>query len=260
MARHSGSTPAQQRQIRDAALNKDVAFQRYQERQGKQQVIQQFRSARYLAGFIAEPATKQTVFVGLWELTGERSDRLGDPLSIDTPVEAPWIVEFNSSRVEKFDPYVGRLVVDWGDGTRAWVQRADNQNKPVLEVRKERADPRFPGFMRLKVALDEVPSLYTTWAELLRHLRGVYLLVRRETGEQYVGSATGADGFYGRWSDYADGHGGNIALKELKAPASAFDASILEVVGSEATPEQIFERESLWKEKLGTRVKGLNRN
>ena len=99
--------------------------------------------------------------------------------------------------------------------------------------------------------------------EILRHARGVYLLVRRDTGEQYVGSANGADGFYGRWCNYADGHGGNVAMKELKAPASAFDVSILEVVGSEATPEHIIEREGLWKDKLGTRVKelkGLNRN
>jgi len=42
--------------------------------------------------------------------------------------------------------------------------------------------------------------------------------------------------------------------------ASAFDVSILEVVGSDATTEQILERESLWKNKLGTRAKGLNGN
>ena len=44
-------------------------------------------------------------------------------------------------------------------------------------------------------------------------------------------------------------------LKELK-----LDASILDVVGMDATNEQIFDREVLWKTKLGTRVKGLNRN
>ena len=69
------------------------------------------------------------MFVGLLELKGERKEKLGDPISMNTPPDAPWIVEFNSQRVEKFDPYVGRLVIDWGDGTRAWVQRAGNKNK-----------------------------------------------------------------------------------------------------------------------------------
>jgi hypothetical protein len=86
------------------------------------------------------------------------------------------------------------------------------------------------------------------------------LLVHRESGQQYVGSAYGDDGFFGRWKNYSDGHGGNVAMKELKAKAEAFDASILDVVGMDATNEQIFDRERLWKEKLGTRVKGLNRN
>ena len=83
--------------------------------------------------------------------------------------------------------------------------------------------------MKFKSSRDEVSSLYATWAEILRHARGVYLsifLVRRDTGEQYVGSANGADGFHGRWCNYADGHGGNVAMKELKAPASTFDVSI----------------------------------
>jgi hypothetical protein len=83
---------------------------------------------------------------------------------------------------------------------------------------------------------------------------------RDETGQQYVGSAYGVGGFFGRWMSYADGHGGNVGLKAVGASASAFDVAVLEVVGSEATNDEIFGRETLWKEKLGTRVKGLNRN
>jgi len=49
-------------------------------------------------------------------------------------------------------------------------------------------------------------------------------------------------------------------MKELKAPASSFDASILEVAGSADTSFQISEREEAWKKKLGSRAKGLNRN
>lgn len=49
-------------------------------------------------------------------------------------------------------------------------------------------------------------------------------------------------------------------MKELGAPASAYDASILEVVGTDARDDEVFAREMRWKAKLGTRAKGLNRN
>jgi hypothetical protein len=105
--------------------------------------------------------------------------------------------------------------------------------------------------------VERVPA---RWIDVLRSVRGVYLLVHRTKGDQYVGSASGADGFFGRWKNYADGHGGNVAMKELGAPAEDYDAAILEVVGSDAAESDIIAREELWKVKLGTRVKGLNRN
>lgn len=49
-------------------------------------------------------------------------------------------------------------------------------------------------------------------------------------------------------------------MKELGIAASEFGATILEVAGSDASDEDIFARETLWKEKLGTKAKGLNRN
>lgn len=29
----------------------------------------------------------------------------------------------------------GKLFIQWGEGARAWVQRADQQNKPIIELR-----------------------------------------------------------------------------------------------------------------------------
>ena len=49
-------------------------------------------------------------------------------------------------------------------------------------------------------------------------------------------------------------------LRIATVGAGAFDVAVLEVVGSTAAPEEIFERETRWKEHLGTRAKGLNRN
>lgn len=236
-------------------MDGDERFRLYQESQDKDQVIAQFRAAKHLAGFVVDPTTKATIFMGAWDLLGERPPTQ-DPFN----PRGPNAVAFRSVVRADFDAYRGRLVIDWGDGERAWVQRADLQDKPIVELREQREDPKFPGFMHFKLALHDVENVPVSWAEVLRNARGIYLLVHRESGDQYVGSAYGEHGFFARWKSYADGHGGNVAMKDLGAPAAAYEATILEVVGSDATPLDIFERETLWKTKLGTRAKGLNRN
>lgn len=258
LLRHKESKPRTHRALYEAALALDPRFAQYQERQGTPQVIAQFREAKFLAAFIAEPGTGATVFVGVWERLDQRSTRKDNPFAADPPESKA--IEFNTRRLEQFDDYSGRLVIDWGEAARAWVQRADNQDKPIVELRRDKQVPAFPGHLRFRAALHEVEGLPTNWLEVLKHSRGIYLIVRRKTGEQYVGSAYGATGFYGRWLAYQDGHGGNVKMKELAANASEYDVAILEAAASDATVEEIFDRESLWKEKLGTRVIGLNRN
>lgn len=224
--------------------------------QGDPNVIAQLRKAQQVAGFVVEPGTKCTVFAGVWNVLGERSvSASGQPIK-------PGHAVFETALRDDFDHYRGRLVIDWGllGSERAWVQIAHKQDKHISEIRLRIEEPAFPGFAQLQLQLDKVETVPFAWQQVLRNARGIYLLVHRESGQQYVGSAYGDGGFYARWKNYSDGHGGNVAMKELKAKAEAFDASILDVVGMDATNEQIFDRETLWKEKLGTRVKGLNRN
>lgn len=251
--------PSVQRAVFEAAIRGDQAFDEYQEYQGTDQVIAQFRAATYLASFVADPMTGDTVFVAIWERLGDRagpSPRV--PLSI--PGTHSTAIAFDTRRTDALAAYRGRVVIDWGGSARVWVQRADNQPKPILEIRRELREPEFPGFARFRRQLDQIEQVPLIWRAVLLNARGVYLLVHRESGQQYVGSAYGAGGFFGRWTSYSDGHRGNIGLKELGASASAFDVVILEVAGSESMNEEIFVRETLWEEKLGTRVKGLNRN
>jgi len=258
LLRHRDSTPRIHRALYASAMTLDPRFEQYQERQGTPQVIEQFRAAKYLAGFVAEPMTQHTVFVGIWERLEERAKRRDNPFEPDPPTSR--VIEFNTRRLERFDEYSGRLAIDWGDGTRAWVQRADNQDKRIVEIRKTRRDPDFPGYLAFQVSLEQVEGLYASWIQVLRNARGIYLLVRRKAGEQYVGSASGSDGFFGRWLCYQDGHGGNVGMRELAADAAEYDVNILEVAAGNATVEEIYARESIWKTKLGTRVIGLNRN
>jgi len=257
LVRHRSPNREKHRLVAKAAVIGDAQFQGYQEIQETAQVIDAFRAAKHLAGFVVEPGTKQTLFVGIWDRLGERAAPEADPFGSRV---ASISVAFETKLRPEFDAYRGRLVIDWGDGTRAWVQRADKQDKPIVELRRVREEPKFPGFTLFRQSLDEIEAVPVSWAEVLKNARGIYLLVHRDSGDQYVGSAYGEGGFFARWRSYADGHGGNVAMKELGAPAEAYDATILEVVGTDATADDVFACETLWKVKLGTRTKGLNRN
>lgn len=132
--------PKVQQAVFDAALGGESSFDEYQEHQSSERVIAQFRAATYLAAFVVEPGTRETVFVGIWERLGERP-----PLEPGTPLMVPGtvagMVAFETRRINALDGHRGRLVIDWGGGARAWVQRADRQDKPLVKSRKNWREP-----------------------------------------------------------------------------------------------------------------------
>lgn len=106
---------------------------------------------------------------------------------------------------------------------------------------------------------DRTHPIPATWSAALSSTRGIYLLSCPRTREQYVGMASGSDGFMGRWQEYfTTGHGGNVGLKSRDP--SDYRVSILETVGSAATANEILALETRWKGKLLSREMGLNRN
>ncbi len=76
-----------------------------------------------------------------------------------------------------------------------------------------------------------MPNLPIGWQQVLRSVKGVYLPVDVDSGQQYVGSAKGADSPFGRWAQYAAG--GDGGHKGLKAAAKGgrrnYQVSVLEV-------------------------------
>jgi len=154
---------------------------------------------------------------------------------------------------------IGKLIVDWGAGARAWIQHADRQNKNVIELRAEFREPEFPGFLHFIAPLSKLANLPKSWIGALSSAKGVYLLTCPLTKEQYVGSATGEEGFWQRWDEYVQtGHGGNVGLKSRNP--SDYQVSILEVAGTASATEDIMNMEKRWKLKLQSREMGLNRN
>lgn len=216
----------------------------------------------YWASFVVTP-DQSTLFVGLYAV-----ERIGpcDPTIID-PL---WLVPVTQGGARELEIYrqelveasaglAGRVSIDWGGGTRAWVQHAASQAKPVVEILRAFQEEAFPSYSRFIGNLSAIEALPGGWRAALRASRGIYLLTCPRTREQYVGSATGEEGFLGRWLGYArDGHGGNVGLKSRDP--SDYQVSILEVSASTATLEEILAAEQLWKAKLQSREMGLNRN
>lgn len=217
-------------------------------------------SAPYWAVFVSD-AFDDTVFVGLYAASyrGLLEKDRPKPHVVGGIDPAGSCDIYDLKLDDRLKDLVGRLVIDWGPGKLAWVQYADRNNKTVLELRAMQSEPPFPGFINFIAPLSSLGKLPHTWIEILRSARGVYILTCPKTKEQYVGSATGEDGFWGRWMEYyRTGHGGNVVLKS-REPRD-YQVAILEVAGTAASHNDILEMEGRWQTKLQSREMGLNRN
>jgi hypothetical protein len=126
-----------------------------------------------------------------------------------------------------------------------------------LEIRARPNEEPFPQYVNLLRRLGDLGSIYPSWQARLKECKGVYLLTF-DDGTQYVGSATGEQGFWQRWHDYlTNGHGGNRVLIRDQRDARDAMVSILEVSGSAQTERDIINQEMRWQQKLGTRAKQL---
>lgn len=257
LLRHQDSRSAKGRTPYELWRDERPSFEFYQEAQNPKNFSN--LKADYWASFVVTPGGK-TLLAGFYKCRykGRNTEKRPWPHTEGhDPVGTCDLYELNAE--ERLNDLAGRLVVDWGDGLRKWIQRADNQNKLISEIWPAFKEPDFPGFARFISPLSKIEGLPTNWIAALGSSRGVYLLTCPKTKEQYVGSATGSDGFHGRWLAYTrDGHGGNVALKGREP--SDYQVSVLQVAGSDDSAEDILAMEALWKQKLQSREMGLNRN
>lgn len=114
--------------------------------------------------------------------------------------------QFALEQTDILNDLSGRLIIDWGRGTRTWKQNGTtSSSKPVLAIAERAVDP-FPGFENLVLTFQKLetvisePRRYTNWHAALSAVSAIYLVVDTATGRQYVGSATGEAGLLGRWN------------------------------------------------------------
>lgn len=229
---------------RSESTRKD--FEAYQQSQWWKN---RFPEGYALASFVVAPGG-ETLFVGIYDVVrlSRISGSVEDPLLGKLPPEDRAWHELTHSTL--LTEYEAKLVIDWGLGTRQWRQLAHKQNKVVLEIRREFREPEFPGYLKFHIRLCQLQNAYITWQTALSAQRGVYLLVF-DDGQQYVGSATGDNGFWSRWSNYfASKDGGNVALRGRDAGEAM--VCILETARLTDTRQDVLDSEYLWQRKLGT--------
>lgn len=216
-------------------------------------------SVPYWVSFVGTP-DDGTLFVGLYAVKYRGLLEKDTPRAdMDRELEAGSCDVYDLTLDQRFSDLDGKLYIEWGPGKRSWIQRADRQDKPITELRTEFKEPDFPGYLHFLSPLSKLDRLPHGWIAALQACKGVYLLTCPKTKEQYVGSATGEQGLWGRWQAYIQtGHGGNIALKSRDP--SDYQVSILEVAGTAATNDDIIQMEMQWKSKLQSREMGLNKN
>lgn len=230
----------------------------------KYQSIQDFHNrpkinAPYWAVFIVN-FSKEVMFAGLYSVKNRKVlDHDIPSVHLDEIYKARSRDLYELELQDSLSEFIGKLFIDWGQGALAWIQYASRNNKQIVKLLEEFREPEFPGYLNFIQPLSKLDNMPQNWISALSSSRGIYLLTCPRTREQYIGSATGENGFWGRWQDYiSTGHGGNIALKSREP--SDYQVSILEVCGTSESEKDILKKEILWKNKLQSREMGLNAN
>lgn len=184
-------------------------------------------------------------------------------------------VNYDGEELVDYIPYYGRVIVKYRKTHQTQVVYAKNiiDDLVVEQILPSIFDGvDFPGYDKVRLSYEQLSTIVQNhkkdWVAALENQKAVYLITDKFSGKQYVGSAYGENGMLlQRWSNYVDnGHGGNKLLKEI-VDDSGFDYvkenfqyAILENYNARVDKHIILERESWWKETLGSRAFGLNAN
>lgn len=196
-----------------------------------------------------------------------------------------FLVDADEECMARFEPFYGRLVVEFKDKGRNIGLRDIEKIKENIKVKEILPYPyyklglEFPGYNRVRVSFKELENELkhsVKWQERLKAVKGVYLITDKSNGKLYVGSASGEDGIYGRFKTYIEkGYDKNelergeypnerfqeLVIKEGKEYLRKnFQYSILETFILDTERDEIIAREQYWKKVLKSKEFGYNAN
>ncbi len=178
-------------------------------------------------------------------------------------------VIYDLQKSDLLSEYEGRLMIEWGNSARKWNQKGTTEKEIVYLYPDEKKV--FKGYEELVLSFDslkeivENEAVYESWHIALKSVNAIYLIVDTETGKQYVGSAYGDDGLFGRWECYVSSHHGhNKKMKEVLCDYPeryhAFQFSILQILPKTIKEDEVIGIETQWKSKLLSKKFGMNKN
>ncbi|RAK62422.1 GIY-YIG nuclease family protein [Hymenobacter edaphi] len=239
--------------IHDLYRNHRPAFLDYQRQQGNRV----FDKCDFVVACLGEPGSRAR-FVGVFRVQG-----------IERETEEH--VYYNLVEVPGFADLKERVIFDWGKAAISWHQwLRPEAGKTVLEIQPKPFSQPFTDYLDFTLSYAELAQLVTSqsprdeWYRMLSATAGVYLILDQSSGRQYIGSASGTEGIWGRWREYVTtgGHGGNVELEKLLAADAQhgrhFQFTVLMTLPKTMTRPEVIKREYLFMKKLGSRAHGLN--
>jgi hypothetical protein len=268
--RHKPTEPELERLLPWLALEEPDTYNAYQRTQTVQ-AERMLQRAEYLISCIgAKPG--QGLFVGLYRVAGSAPLTRDEYWAIPEymKLKSKGLVGFEEGRAQvlrfdlqvsdKWSDWKGRLIFKWTGSERSWAQWVGQDNFPIHAVHEDsQLHARMPDWRDLILTWEELHSLPSSWQLALKQWRGIYYIFDQAEKRGYVGSASGDDNLFGRWTNYKKtSHGGNTGLKMLDPRQFLF--SILELLPPSVDGAPVILAENRWKSRLHTRKFGLNKN
>ena len=201
------------------------------------------------------------LFGGIFEVIGRRPDRQAH--SYDVTFRSDLMAGFIKRLMLRFDR-PGRTI-------RLNMESHIDRFSVHSLLDSPYAGEAFPGHDQINHTLAELEVVIAQnrpdWRIALQHMKGVYVLHDRTTGEPYVGAAYGDTGIWDRLRQYSQTlHGGNVGLSALVADKgsdyvrSNLSFALLEFWSMRTQDQHVLDRETYWKQVLVSRTHGLNHN
>ena len=182
---------------------------------------------------------------------------------------------YTTELLDKGREYIGRLLIHHqgspGRG-RAFYLKKHYDNLVVSQIfDKPYSGETFCGYENINHDFKILESIFkndiNNWKAALENIKGVYLIVDKNNGKMYVGSAYGESGIWSRWACYiGTGHGWNdeltkiINIKGFDYARKYFKFTLLEYYYMKTDNQVIIDREQYWKRVLLSGTYGYNKN
>jgi hypothetical protein len=220
-----------------------------------------FANTQYVFSFWYEGKTAR--FIGCYKINQCMKDKIKD----QNNEEHDRLLFPDMQRIDFMNEYIDRLYIEWTNPSANYGRFIDQDKFTIhaISTSKDNSIGSLPKeFFQIHVNFQELQKMIDypidnqEWFSYLSSRCGVYLIYDQETKKQYIGSAYGELGFWGRWSNYASQNDGNQKFFGRNYTNLIF--SILWETLPNQAKERIIDVEKHFKATMGTRVHGLNSN